>query len=275
MHPTLLRSVTLATAALACVLPLHSQSNPQLTGNWVGVLDVVRADGSVQPDTAYLALTQKGDELSGSAGNTPAKLSPIAHGRLDGNNVSFDVIVNPQVTVAFRLTLDADRLHGVASGLPGEPGSQITVDTRRADAAWHTATPVPHAPDRLYDTVAHLDQRLFDAYNHCDLATLGAMVTADLEFYHDKTGLTVGRQPFVDSIRDNICGKTERTLVPGSLQVYRLNQYGAVEIGVHRFSHPGHNELDPGEAKFILLWQFKDADWKLTRVISYDHEAVK
>jgi hypothetical protein len=30
-----------------------------------------------------------------------------------------------------------------------------------------------------------------------------------------------------------------------------------------------------GEAKFIRLWQNKDGAWKITRVISYDHVALK
>lgn len=130
------------------------------------------------------------------------------------------------------------------------------------------------APDPLFQTISALDTKLFDAYNHCDLNTLGTLVTDDLEFYHDKTGLAVGKQPFLDAIKQNICGKVHRTLVPGTLEVYPLNGYGAVEIGIHRFTHPGiDNGL--GEAKFIMLWQNKDGSWKITRVISYDHEPVK
>jgi hypothetical protein len=129
--------------------------------------------------------------------------------------------------------------------------------------------------DPLFKTVEDLDSKLFDAYNHCDLATLGAMVADDLEFYHDKTGLSVGKDPFIDAIKQNICGKVERSLVPGSLEVYPLNGYGAVEIGVHRFSHPGHPEDGLGEAKFVTLWQNKNGSWKVTRAISYDHEPVK
>lgn len=130
------------------------------------------------------------------------------------------------------------------------------------------------APDALFQTVSALDTKLFDAYNHCDLDTLGKMVADDLEFYHDKTGLSVGKQAFLDAIKQNICGKVHRTLVPGTLEVYPLNGYGAVEIGVHRFTHPGlDNEL--GEAKFVTIWQNKDGSWKITRVISYDHEPVR
>ncbi len=53
--------------------------------------------------------------------------------------------------------------------------------------------PVPAAEQaELTRTVAALDTKLFDAYNHCDLKTLGEMVSDDLEFYHDQTGLMVG-----------------------------------------------------------------------------------
>jgi len=125
----------------------------------------------------------------------------------------------------------------------------------------------------LFGKVQALDTQLFDAYNHCDLKTLGAMV-ADLEFYHDKTGFMAGKAPFLAAIKENICGKVQRVLVGGSLEVYPINGYGAVEIGIHRFHHPG----DPGnigEAKFITLWQNKDGVWKITRAISYDHEPAK
>lgn len=134
---------------------------------------------------------------------------------------------------------------------------------------------VTRAQDELYATVAALDTKLFDAYNHCDLATMSSMVDDGLEFYHDKTGLMVGKQPFLDAIKQNICGKTQRTLVQGSLEVYPLADYGAVEIGVHRFHHPGHPEEGVGEAKFITLWRYKDGAWKMTRAISFDHESVK
>jgi len=126
-------------------------------------------------------------------------------------------------------------------------------------------------PDPLITTIKSLDARLFDAYNQCDLATLDAMVSDDLEFYHDQTGLSVGKAPFLAAIKQNICGKVRRTLLPDTLEVYPLKGYGAVEIGIHRFHHPGHAEDGAGDARFITLWQNKDGAWKMTRAISYDH----
>jgi len=132
------------------------------------------------------------------------------------------------------------------------------------------------APDPLFQTIQSLDTQLFDAYNHCDLEKFGSLLADDLEFYHDKTGLSRGRAALVEGIKNNICGKVTRELVPGTLEVYPIVDYGAVEIGVHRFHHPGHETADSvGEAKFIHLWQKKDGAWKVTRVISFDHQALK
>jgi hypothetical protein len=131
------------------------------------------------------------------------------------------------------------------------------------------------ATDPLFNTIQSLDTQLFDAYNHCDLEKFGSFLADDLEFYHDKTGLSRGRATLVEGIKNNICGKVTRELVPGTLEVYPVANYGAVEIGVHRFHHPGHEEAGSvGEAKFIHLWQNKDGVWKITRVISFDHQSL-
>ena len=66
-----------------------------------------------------------------------------------------------------------------------------------------------------------------------------------------------------------------RDLVPGTLEVYPIKDYGAVEMGTHRFHHPGQESTEQvGEAKFVTLWQNKDGEWKITRAISYDHVAL-
>ncbi|MGO9275124.1 MAG: nuclear transport factor 2 family protein [Terriglobia bacterium] len=139
----------------------------------------------------------------------------------------------------------------------------------------HVHAQAAPAPDNLFQTIQSLDTQLFDAYNHCDLEKFGSLLADDLEFYHDVTGLSRSRQTVVEAVKNNICGKVTRELVPGSLEVYPIANYGAVEIGVHRFHHPGQeNEQSVGEAKFIHLWQNKDGVWKITRVISFDHHPL-
>ncbi len=127
--------------------------------------------------------------------------------------------------------------------------------------------------DQLYRTIADLDAALFDAYNTCDLPKFGSLLAEDLEFYHDVGGLMVGRQNTVDAVKNNICGKVRRDLVPGTLRVFPLNGYGAVETGIHLFCDPKKGKCPDGSgaAKFTHVWQNKDGAWKITRILSYDH----
>lgn len=127
----------------------------------------------------------------------------------------------------------------------------------------------------LDTAITALDAALFDAYNRCDLDKFSSFFVDDVEFYHDQGGVTLGKANLTDSVKKNICGKTTRELVPGTLQVHYMKGYGAVEMGVHRFHHPGNEDKEGvGEGKFIHLWQYKDGTWKITRVISYDHHAA-
>ncbi len=143
-----------------------------------------------------------------------------------------------------------------------------------------TAAAQPHpgaAPaDSLVHAVVALDSTLFAAYNGCDLATLGGLAAEDLEFYHDQTGLARGRRALVDAVRENVCGKVRRDVVPGTLAVYPLRGYGAVETGEHRFCDPRRYRTCPaaagGAARFVMLWRQEPAGgWQLARVVSYDH----
>ena len=129
--------------------------------------------------------------------------------------------------------------------------------------------------DALYKTIAGLDTAMFDAYNTCDLEKFGALFTDDVEFYHDQGGESRSARTLVEAVKNNICGKTRRELVPGTLQVHLMKNYGALAIGVHRF-HPAQPPGAPavGEAQFIHLWQNKEGAWKVTRVISYDHRPL-
>jgi hypothetical protein len=119
--------------------------------------------------------------------------------------------------------------------VPAVPVARVDAHSRQSAAP----------PDELFRTIASLDGAVFDAYNRCDLEKFGTFFTDDLEFYHDRTGLTRSRQSVVEAVKNNICGKVCRELVPGTLEVYPLDGYGAVEIGVHRFYPPN---AEPGQS---------------------------
>lgn len=127
--------------------------------------------------------------------------------------------------------------------------------------------------EELARTLAAQDAALFDSFNRCDLEKFASFFVEDVEFYHDKGGVTLSRKSLVESIKNNICGKVRREVVAESLEAYPIPGFGGVQMGTHRFfelnAKPG--SAPSGEARFIHLWQHKDGAWKITRVISYDH----
>jgi hypothetical protein len=123
---------------------------------------------------------------------------------------------------------------------------------------------------QLTATIAAQDSAIFQAYNQCDLNTFARYIAPDIEFYHDKGGVTLGRAKMVESIKNGICGKLRRELVAGSMEVYPIKGYGAVEMGAHRFCDVSTGHCD-GEARFVHLWKYHAGVWQLSRVISYDH----
>ena len=129
---------------------------------------------------------------------------------------------------------------------------------------------------QLDQTITELDRQLFDAYNHCDLKKFDSLLDENVEFYHDQGGVTLGHAALTESIKNNICtGDTQRVLVPGTLKIYYMKGYGAIEMGVHRFLHPKTEAVNgTGEGSFVHLWRYKDGAWKVTRVLSYDHHAA-
>ena len=123
-------------------------------------------------------------------------------------------------------------------------------------------------PTSLYDSIATMDAMWEDAYNNCKLDVMEAVISEDLEFYHDQGGLMTSKQKLNDALKNNICGKVTRQLKEGSLEVYPIKGYGAVEMGLHAF----HNKKEPGSeahySKFVHIWKRDNGKWRITRVIS-------
>ncbi|MVN74999.1 DUF4440 domain-containing protein [Hymenobacter sp. HMF4947] len=133
--------------------------------------------------------------------------------------------------------------------------------------------PNAYRPDdpALYATITRLDSTFFAAYNTCavNLATYGAFYADSVEFYHDKGGVMTSKQDIIESTKRNVCGKVTRELVRGSIEVYPIHGYGAVEMGLHKFHNHTEQETTPPRAgKFVILWQHRHNEWRIARVIS-------
>lgn len=126
--------------------------------------------------------------------------------------------------------------------------------------------------DSLYKEIAHMDSVLFNAFNNRDLEKFKTLFTQDLEFYHDKGGLTTYAYT-IESFKNTISQNNglRRELIKGSLEVYPIKDYGAVEIGAHTFCHLENGKQDCGTFKFVNVWKKIGNEWKISRVVSYDH----
>lgn len=136
-----------------------------------------------------------------------------------------------------------------------------------------TAPDSPKDP-ALYQTILHLDNVMFDAFNRRDLDTLKKVFAENVEFYNDGGGVSNYQttiENFKRMFERNANTGLRRELVKGSLEVYPLPGFGAIEIGTHRFIHSENGKEEIGTMKFVQVWQHKDGEWKATRVISVGH----
>ena len=67
---------------------------------------------------------------------------------------------------------------------------------------------------------------------------------------------------------NNIWGKVRRGLVAGSLEVYPIHNYGAVQIGYHKFYNNQEPDAESKPSKFITVWHKENGKWEMAKVIS-------
>ena len=133
------------------------------------------------------------------------------------------------------------------------------------------------AQQSLADEIAALDTRAFDAFNHCGdpgrLDEHAGYFSPEVEFYHDTGGVTWSREQMIANTSKYVCGKFTRQLVPGSLKVYPVKDFGAISQGVHRFCQLESGKCE-GMADFVIVWRQQQGRWQITRVLSYGHRAA-
>ena len=90
-----------------------SATADDFTGTWTGSFTIV-VDGQTENETAHMVLTQKGAELTGTAGPNPDQQWPILKAKADGTKAEFDVQSDGPL-VHFSLRIEKGRLKGEAS----------------------------------------------------------------------------------------------------------------------------------------------------------------
>ncbi len=138
---------------------------------------------------------------------------------------------------------------------------------------------------KVFIELQKADSLVFDeGFNKCRFDVLENIMHKDLQFLHDQNG-SQNRDDFFKVFKESICSnpnaKPIRKLVDGSLIVYPLKNegkiYGAIQMGVHEFYivEPNKEPRFTANGKFIHTWLLENGQWKLFRVVSYDHQQPK
>ena len=248
-------SAEVAKAAGVAVQPLRAVDRARYVGSYP------LHDSPGGKPMAFRIFEQDGQLAGQIRTNDPTKLDYLGGDRFRPADapdyvVTFSVSGNRATRVV--LQGPGARLEGAREGAPPE-GS--------AAAPASTGSP-------LDVELARMDSLLFDAaFVSCDTARIFAILTPDVEFYHDLTGFHRGAEVRADFARLAAqCPRGQgvtRVLTPGSLQHFPIKDFGVLQVGLHRFENARGGP--PVAARFFNLWTNRSGRWQVSRVYSVDH----
>lgn len=131
---------------------------------------------------------------------------------------------------------------------------------------------IPKQFEKLYAEVLAADSVLFTGYNTHNIELIKKGFSKDLEFYHDKGGLSnyeFNIQALAGVFKQS--SDIYRQLLRETVEIFPIANYGAVQTGLHRFCHVENGKDDCGTFKFVTVWKRTENGMEATRIISYDH----
>jgi Domain of unknown function (DUF4440) len=253
----------LALAVVAALAPalVHAQVAPLSVAAmtpYVGTYAI--SDG---PNTMPLRVFVADGALMGQLRtNAPTKLRYLGASNFQPEDA-------PEFTLRFTLS------GNTAAAVVVENGDMRMSGLRVSEEVAPAADPTASGP--LFDALAQADSLLFDAsFATCDYTRAAAFLAPDIEFYHDLTGFHAGNVVRDDfrSLTTNCPAKkgVRREVVRGSVRVYPIKDFGAVQMGEHVFREARVSTYTA--ARFVHLWRNVSGRWVLSRVMSFDHQPI-
>jgi hypothetical protein len=117
-----------------------------------------------------------------------------------------------------------------------------------------------------------MDSLLFAAYNNRDLEKMKPFFSPALELYQDNDGVK-GFDQVMQGFKSLLSRDyvLHRELVKGSMEVYPIKGFGAIQTGSHQFCHVENGQLECATFKFLNIWEKTAAGWQIKRLVTYDH----
>ena len=126
------RLIAVALVLAACAPAVTAQTSASFTGTWEGTLKMQRPDGTEgNPNTVLFNLTQKGEELTGTAG-PPDQQQAIEKGVVADGKATFQVQPPNGPLYKFTLTIVQERLQGEMTGERDGVVRRGTIDAAKA-----------------------------------------------------------------------------------------------------------------------------------------------
>jgi hypothetical protein len=114
---------------MCALLVAASMLGADVSGNWKG--DAFRSDGTWAMEVV-LMLKQDQDKVTGTVGTNEDEQVPISNAKMDGNNLTFDVVTDDG-TYKVALALAGDEISGKAvRNVDGQDESPMKLQLKRS-----------------------------------------------------------------------------------------------------------------------------------------------
>lgn len=124
-------------------------------------------------------------------------------------------------------------------------------------------------------TLIALDTEISEAYNTCSLNRLRGHFSPLAELYFADRGRSTRVGELVDDARRNVCGKLRRETIPATVETHAVPDYGAIQVGEQRFCRIDKPQCRGIASKFLVLWRFRDGEWRIARMVRYGYRRVQ
>ena len=105
-------------------------SAAEAAGKWSGSFEAKNSKGELRAERAYLAITQDGQNLTGTGGPTADDQQGMLAGKVEGDQLTFTVEHHGQL-IGFKLRIDGDSMKGdISSDHNGEKRTAVVTFSR-------------------------------------------------------------------------------------------------------------------------------------------------
>ena len=116
------------TKILCCLLLASMAMFADVTGKWSGSFDATDPDGQTQAHKAFMVLKQSGDAITGTAGPDEDRQFSIKVGKIEGDKITLEVVLDDGGVLKFDLTLADGHIKGDVKGEVGDRKMSAKLD---------------------------------------------------------------------------------------------------------------------------------------------------